>query len=130
MVVFTVIHILAHMVNFYKLAMVDTSATTTGQRILAWISINFTTGPGITGWIMTTCLGLIVFFAREKVRRANFERFWYSHHLFLIFFINWQLHGMFCMIKPDRPPYCSFNSIGVFWVNIYSLVAFFLPFLY
>jgi NADPH oxidase len=22
---------------------------------------------------------------------------------------------MFCMIKPDRPPYCSSNTIGVFW---------------
>jgi hypothetical protein len=24
---------------------------------------------------------------------------------------------MFCMIKPDRPPYCSWNTIGVFWVR-------------
>lgn len=22
-----------------------------------------------------------------------------------------------CMIKPDRPPFCSFMSIGVFWVR-------------
>jgi predicted ferric reductase len=114
-VVFTLIHVLAHMVNFYKLAMADTSATTTGQRILAFFAANFTTGPGVTGWIMTVSLAVIVFYAREKVRRANFERFWYSHHLFIIFFINWQLHGMFCMIKPDRPPFCSFNTIGVFW---------------
>ena len=53
----------------------------------------------------------------EKRRRASFEKFWYSHHLFIVFFICWQLHGMFCMIKPDRPPFCSFNNIGVFWVR-------------
>ena len=122
-VVFTVVHILAHMVNFYRLAMADTSATTTGQRVLAFLATNFTTGPGVTGWIMTACLGAMVYYAREKVRRATFERFWYSHHLFIIFFINWQLHGMFCMIKPDRPPYCSFNTIAVFWVTFFSFLA-------
>jgi len=115
MVVGTTIHILAHMVNFAELAMVDPDAKTAGQRIAAFLAINFTTGPGVTGWIMTAALFIIVFFAREKKRRANFERFWYSHHMFIVYFIGWQLHGMFCMIKPDRPPYCSWKSIGVFW---------------
>jgi hypothetical protein len=112
-VVGTVVHIVAHMVNFYKLAML--AGNTTSVRLVAFLGANFATGPGATGWIMTAALFIIVFLAREKVRRVNFERFWYSHHLFIIFFICWQLHGMFCMIKPDRPPYCSFNTIGVFW---------------
>jgi len=114
-VIWTVIHISAHMVNFYRLAMVDPDAKTTGDRVVAFFAANFTTGPGITGWIMTAALFIMVFFAIEKRRHAKFEWFWYSHHLFIIFFICWQLHGMFCMIRPDRPPYCSFNSIGVFW---------------
>jgi len=114
-VFFSVVHVAAHMVNFYKLAMADTSATNTTQRIGAFLATNFTTGPGVTGWIMNLVLGIMVWYAIEKRRRAHFERFWYSHHLFIVFFINWQLHGMFCMIKPDRPPYCSFNTIGVFW---------------
>jgi NADPH oxidase len=65
----------------------------------------------------------MVWFALEKNRRANFEKFWYSHHLFIIFFILWQLHGMFCMIQPDRPPFCSFNTIGVFWVSSLSSLS-------
>ncbi|KAA1063817.1 hypothetical protein PGTUg99_008179 [Puccinia graminis f. sp. tritici] len=64
---------------------------------------------------MTLSLGIFVWYAREKPRRAKFERFWYSHHLFIVFFSAWQLHGSACMIQPDRPPYCSFNQIGVFW---------------
>jgi NADPH oxidase 2 len=67
---------------------------------------------------MTLALFVMVYYAVEKRRRApngGFEKFWYSHHLFIVFFAGWQLHGMFCMIKPDRPPFCSFNSIGVFW---------------
>ncbi|KAI0315860.1 NADPH oxidase isoform 2 [Amylostereum chailletii] len=111
----SVIHIVAHMVNFSELAMIDPDAKTGGEKFVAFLLANFTTGPGLTGWIMTAALGIMVWFALEKNRRAHFERFWYSHHLFIVFFINWQLHGMFCMIKPDRPPYCSFNTIGVFW---------------
>jgi len=108
----TVVHIVAHMINFAKLAM---KQTTPGARINAFLLANFATGPGATGWIMTATLFVMVFFATEKRRRANFEQFWYTHHLFIIFFVCWQLHGMWCMIKPDRPPYCSFNNVGVFW---------------
>lgn len=111
----TVVHVGAHMVNFTKLALADTDAKTGGAKFVAFLNANFATGPGVTGWIMTVALGIMVWYAMEKRRRANFERFWYSHHLFILFFICWQLHGMFCMIKPDRPPYCSWNSIGVFW---------------
>ncbi|KAH9033367.1 NADPH oxidase [Lactarius pseudohatsudake] len=111
----TVVHVGAHMVNFTKLALADTDAKTGGAKFVTFLNANFATGPGLTGWIMTVVLGVMVWYAMEKRRRANFERFWYSHHLFILFFICWQLHGMFCMIKPDRPPYCSWNSIGVFW---------------
>lgn len=99
---------------------------------------------------MTVILVVMVWFAMDKQRRKNFERFWYSHHLFILFFILWQFHvshsrwsirssqncqqsacataeskteqqirphhqGMFCMIKPDRPPYCDYWQVGVFW---------------
>jgi NADPH oxidase len=51
--------------------------------------------------------------AMTKFRRANFERFWYTHHLFTVFFLFWAIHGAFCMIKPDFAPFCSENA--VFW---------------
>ncbi|KAJ7768656.1 NADPH oxidase [Mycena maculata] len=114
----SIIHTLAHIVNLYHLTMNDTNAKTTGERVAFFIYANFIIGPLITGWLMWACLGTMVYFAIEKRRRApngGFEKFWYTHHLFIPFFTLWQLHGMFCMIKPDRPPYCSFNTIGVFW---------------
>ncbi|ORX34383.1 ferric reductase NAD binding domain-domain-containing protein [Kockovaella imperatae] len=108
-VVYSLVHIIAHMVNFAKLAIASKSGFT------GFLMYNFATGPGVTGWVMTAILGIMVFFATEKNRRSHFERFWYSHHLFVLFFIGWQLHGMFCMIQPDRPPFCSAGQIGVFW---------------
>ncbi|KAJ7080583.1 NADPH oxidase [Mycena belliarum] len=117
-VVGSLVHTLAHIVNLYRLTMADTSARTTAARVGFFLSANFTIGPLITGWLMWVCLGTMAWFARGTHRRASgggFERFWYTHHLFIPFFVLWQLHGMFCMIQPDRPPYCSSNSIGVFW---------------
>lgn len=84
---FSALHIAAHMVNFTQLAI----KTNTG--IVGFVGANFLTGPGATGWIMTISLGIMVWYAREKPRRAKFERFWYSHHLFIVFFVGWQLHG-------------------------------------
>jgi NADPH oxidase len=118
-IVWTIVHIVSHMFNFAKMAMADSDAHTTGQRVVAFLAANFLTGPGATGWIMTACLAILTWFAMEKRRRAHFERFWYSHHLFIPFFVCWQLHGMFCMVKPDRPPYCSWTTIGVFWVRFH-----------
>ncbi|KAJ6539891.1 ferric reductase NAD binding domain-containing protein [Mycena vulgaris] len=117
-VIGSLVHTLAHVVNLYRLTMADTSATTTGKRVVFFITANFIIGPLWTGWLMWVALGVMVYFALEKRRRApngGFEKFWYTHHLFIPFFILWQLHGMFCMIKPDRPPYCSYKTIGVFW---------------
>ncbi|KAG8982476.1 hypothetical protein FRB93_008023 [Tulasnella sp. JGI-2019a] len=114
-VFFTVVHIVAHMFNFARLATV--TGTDTGSRLKIFFLTNFTTGPGATGWVMTLILGIMVWYAMEKRKRQNFERFWYSHHLFIVFFMLWQMHGMFCMIKPDAGsgPQCSWNTIGVFW---------------
>ncbi|OCF37561.1 hypothetical protein I316_00687 [Kwoniella heveanensis BCC8398] len=105
-VIFSVIHIVAHMRNFLTKAC---------SGVVGFLEFNFITGPGATGWVMTVALGVMVWSAMEKRRRAHFERFWYSHHLFIVFFVGWQLHGMFCMIQPDRPPFCSAGQIGVFW---------------
>ncbi|KAF9258430.1 hypothetical protein L218DRAFT_974901 [Marasmius fiardii PR-910] len=83
----------------------------TGWSIFIWSFVHtlahiVNAGPAVTSWDM---------YARETKRRQNFERFWYTHHLFAVFFINWQLHGMYCMIKPDRLLHCSASTIGVFW---------------
>jgi hypothetical protein len=54
----------------------------------------------------------------EKPRRANFERFWYTHHMFIVFFLGWAIHGAYCMVQPDFAPFCvsvGTNAVGVFW---------------
>lgn len=56
--------------------------------------VTFTTIAGLTGVIITIALVLMVTSAMEFIRRSYFEVFWYTHHLFVIYFIGLGLHGI------------------------------------
>ncbi|KAH8724618.1 ferric reductase NAD binding domain-containing protein [Phaeosphaeriaceae sp. PMI808] len=106
-VFFSWVHTIAHWNNLGRFA--------AGNNLgfMGFILANLATGPGWSGYVMLFALMAIALTAAEKARRANFERFWYTHHLFIVFFIFWSIHGAFCMIKPDFAPFC--DGIGVFW---------------
>uniref|UniRef100_H3C1W5 NADPH oxidase 1 n=1 Tax=Tetraodon nigroviridis TaxID=99883 RepID=H3C1W5_TETNG len=53
----------------------------------------FTTIAGLTGVIITLSLILIITSSMEVIRRSYFEVFWYTHHLFIIFFAGLVFHG-------------------------------------
>ncbi|KAF2814222.1 uncharacterized protein BDZ99DRAFT_379956 [Mytilinidion resinicola] len=106
-VFFSWVHTIAHLNNVARLAAFNKIG------FKGFIKLNFMTGPGWSGYVLIITLMLIAWTAMEKQKKANFERFWYTHHLFVVFFIFWSIHGAFCMIKPDFAPFCS--GIGVFW---------------
>lgn len=117
MVFFTVVHVVAHWNNFAQLA----AKNKLGFK--GFLQVNFVSGPGWSGYMMLLILGIMVWTAIEKRRKANFERFWTTHHLFIAFFVFWSIHGAFCMIKPDAPPFC--NQAGSFWLFwIYGAVVY------
>ena len=107
-VFFSWVHTVAHWVNFGLLA----SKQKLGFK--GFLLANFKTGPGWSGYVMLLVLMAMVFTSLEKPRRANYERFWYTHHLFIVFFIFWAVHGAFCMIKTDIAPSC--RGTGTFWL--------------
>ncbi|KAH7095043.1 NADPH oxidase B [Paraphoma chrysanthemicola] len=106
-VFFSWVHTVAHWNNLARFS--------AGNNLgfMGFILANLATGPGWSGYVMLFALMAIALTAAEAPRRANFERFWYTHHLFIVFFIFWSIHGAFCMIKPDFAPFC--DGIGVFW---------------
>uniref|UniRef100_A0A3Q3VXE2 FAD-binding FR-type domain-containing protein n=1 Tax=Mola mola TaxID=94237 RepID=A0A3Q3VXE2_MOLML len=53
----------------------------------------FTTIAGLTGVVITLALILIITSSMEVIRRSYFEVFWYTHHLFVIFFAGLVFHG-------------------------------------
>lgn len=106
-VFFTWVHTIAHWNNFAQLA----AKNHLGFK--GFVLANLATGPGWSGYIMLCTLMLIVATSVGKPRQGNYERFWYTHHLFIIFFVFWSVHGAFCMVKTDAAPFCS--GTGVFW---------------
>ncbi|CAF9920149.1 MAG: hypothetical protein HETSPECPRED_004176 [Heterodermia speciosa] len=106
-VFFSWVHTIAHWNNYAQLA----AKNNLGFK--GWLLGNFVTGPGWSGYVMLTCLMLMVATSIQRFKSKNFERFWYTHHLFIVFFIFWSVHGAFCLIKTDSAPFCA--GTGVFW---------------
>ncbi|KAI1768503.1 ferric reductase NAD binding domain-containing protein [Hypoxylon sp. FL1150] len=109
---FSWVHTIAHWNNLAQIAAKN------NLGFYGWLVANLTSGPGWTGYIMLIALTGMVVTSYEKPRRANYERFWYTHHMFIVFFVFWSFHGAFCMIQPDFAPFCvsiGTSAIGVFW---------------
>lgn len=109
---FSWVHTIAHWNNFAQIAAKN------NLGIYGFLLANLVSGPGWTGYIMLIALTSMVMTSVEKPRRENYERFWYTHHMFVVFFMFWSIHGAFCMIQPDVAPFCisvGTQAIGVFW---------------
>ncbi|KAL6249345.1 hypothetical protein RBB50_003198 [Rhinocladiella similis] len=109
LVFFTWVHTIAHLHNVAQLSAKNHAG------FLGFIKLNFLTGPGWTGYVLTISIMAMFFTAIEKPRRANYERFWNTHHLFIVFFIAWSIHGIYCMIPLDTIPTCFGNGSFYQW---------------
>ncbi|KAG7266516.1 hypothetical protein CRUP_036532 [Coryphaenoides rupestris] len=80
----TAVHTIAHLLNveWYN-----------NSRRGEYDPLSTTLLAGITGVIITLCLIIIITSSMEVIRRSYFELFWYTHHLFVIFFIGLVIHG-------------------------------------
>lgn len=58
-----------------------------------WEQVLFETLVGLTGIGITVSLILMVSTAVEQIRRSYFELFWYTHHLFIVFYGCMLFHG-------------------------------------
>ncbi|KAJ3291239.1 hypothetical protein HK104_006227 [Borealophlyctis nickersoniae] len=97
LVFWTYVHCIGHYFNYLNVQLAVPPSITDSRR-LAWMS-----GPGLTGQIITVSFFLMVTSAQNSVRRKNFELFWFTHHLFIVFFGGLLMHGAFCFIKRDLP---------------------------
>ncbi|KAK2176501.1 hypothetical protein NP493_660g01059 [Ridgeia piscesae] len=69
--------------------------------------------PGVTGVVITLALLVIVSSSMEVIRRSYFEVFWYTHHLFIVFYIALVTHGLGGLVRHQTnteehdPEYCQ-----------------------
>lgn len=94
----------ASKVNAYKLSSLGSESCPQEPDNDAWVNPvcglesttileAFVLFPAISGVIITLCLMVIVFSATEFIRRSYFEIFWFTHHLFVVFFAFLVVHG-------------------------------------
>jgi len=88
--VFSCVHISAHFYNINALVISNDYQPTNG---LSNEQVLFTSVPGGTGIGITCSLILMVTTASPQIRRSYFELFWYTHHLFVVFYVCLGLHG-------------------------------------
>jgi len=111
---FAAVHILAHFYNINNLTR-EVMLSMDSGKILKDLdtppAVAFTSWPGVTGVIITLSLILMVTTAVDQIRRSYFELFWYTHHLFIVFYIALMLHGASGFINKqlnvDQVPYGS-----------------------
>ncbi|KAF9951166.1 hypothetical protein BGZ72_007245 [Mortierella alpina] len=86
------IHILGHCVNFYRLEQLGRGKA---------LDYHFGTWAGITGYWMLLLLGIMFMTAHRKIRKRNYEVFWYTHHLAILVMGFYAFHGYGCFVKTN-----------------------------
>eukprot|EP00834_Sanchytrium_tribonematis_P003902 NODE_169_length_14535_cov_0.769881.p4 type:complete len:573 gc:universal NODE_169_length_14535_cov_0.769881:14350-12632(-) len=97
-VIFTALHIGAHTLDFLYLSefgKLPLGFVDMGSPEYLWVTLI----PAITGHAAVLCLFLMVTSAMQKMRHANFEIFWFTHHLFILFIGAMVVHGSGCIIE-------------------------------
>lgn len=98
MLFWTIVHTAAHYVNFFN---VERSQI----RKQAAVQIHYTEAGGITGHVMLLCMMLMYTTSHAKIRQQSYETFWYTHHLFIPFFLAMYTHATGCFVRDSVEPY-------------------------
>ncbi|XP_074189836.1 NADPH oxidase 3 isoform X2 [Rhinolophus sinicus] len=75
---------------------IRTSHSNTTTELLSTIA-------GITGLLISLALILIMTSSTEFIRQISYELFWYTHHVFIIFFISLSIHGAGRIVRGQTP---------------------------
>ena len=98
---FTIMHCIGHGINFYHISTQTANDLTcifrevyhrthTLPQFTFWL---FLTMTGFSAFILTLVTVIIFVFATQYARRYTFQAFWFTHHLYIAFYILMFLHG-------------------------------------
>eukprot|EP01126_Amoeba_proteus_P042242 TRINITY_DN4586_c0_g1_i12.p1 TRINITY_DN4586_c0_g1~~TRINITY_DN4586_c0_g1_i12.p1 ORF type:complete len:436 (-),score=34.88 TRINITY_DN4586_c0_g1_i12:552-1859(-) len=110
----SVIHTISHYINFWYIShasrseLVEIWGNYVGGQLyggdepeLQYLNLLYLSIPGITGHVMLLCFFFILFTSTKYVKRQKFEYFWFSHHVFIVFFSCLMIHGMLELVEPQ-----------------------------
>lgn len=126
----TLLHIGAHYFNMLHIQFSSPQVQEAAGLPVGMTAAMFAMGtlPGISGHIILVCMFIMYTSAIERMRRRYFEAFWYSHHLFVVFFAFLLSHASQCYIHANNyTPPCIPNAwkycvLGLFLYLIERIV--------
>ena len=77
-------------------------------RPVTAVQIHYAQPGGITGHVMLLCMLLMYTTAHHRIRQQSFETFWYTHHLFIPFFLGLYTHTVGCFVRSTPEAYSPF----------------------
>ncbi|GAB1300492.1 NADPH oxidase 3 [Apodemus speciosus] len=95
---------LGHAPNESYLNPVRTLHTGTTTELLMTVS-------GITGLGISLALILIMTSSTEFIRQSSYELFWYTHHIFVVFFVSLAIHGGGRIIRGQTPESLRLHNV-------------------
>jgi hypothetical protein len=101
-----VLHISGHVSNFYRLstkpvAEINSSLGQNFKKNPSLADLWLFSIPGATGLLMVLVLGMMLWGAsRRRGVSGGFEKFWFSHHLFVVFYALLVVHGTSSWLEP------------------------------
>ncbi|EGD84918.1 hypothetical protein H112_08638 [Trichophyton rubrum D6] len=107
LLIFSVIHVVAHYVNFFNIERYQ-------KRPEAAVQIHYTQAGGITGHVMLLCMLLMYTTSHHRIRQQSYETFWYTHHLFIPFLLALYTHATGCFVRDTPDPISPFAG-KKFW---------------
>ncbi|XP_064627803.1 NADPH oxidase 4-like [Lineus longissimus] len=122
-IVASVIHYSAHMINaqnftrFYNTVYQDVNAANSPQQNPLVIVLGSV--PGMTGMLMMLVLVLICA-SSTYMRIGNYDIFWLSHRLYLVFFLLLLTHALRGVLKQQTNihqhwPGCRYGNVSIPW---------------
>ncbi|XP_006802158.1 NADPH oxidase 4 isoform X2 [Neolamprologus brichardi] len=113
--IFSVMHVSAHLVNVVRFS-VRYSEDFPALNLARYrgedpMLIILTTIPGVTGVLLVLILFLMFISSSYCVRVSNYEIFWYTHNLFIVFYVILMIHMVGGALKYQtnieaHPPGC------------------------
>lgn len=94
----TAVHTGSHFFNFLHLEQTG-SIQCGGQPGTSAETFAFSTVAGATGHVLVIIMFLMFTSSMSIIRRSYFEVFWYTHHLFIVFFVLICVHGLGGLVK-------------------------------
>ncbi|KAJ3090669.1 hypothetical protein HK102_003004 [Quaeritorhiza haematococci] len=121
---FSLVHTNAHYKNFFSAP--PAVQQFDSHRGITTHIIHYETVGGRTGHLLLFIMLLMYTSAKIEVRRAKFELFWYTHHLYFPFYILVFFHGYGCFVQ--KIPVTTPKTCKPYNTWMWSMGPFFLYF--